>query len=177
MPARTVGLYIGKFQPFHKGHLYAVRYITTRVDRLIIAIGSSQYHDLVGQPFSAQERRQMLKRTLVAERIANVSIFEVTDIHDDKRWVEHVTNTLPKFDVVFSNNELVRRLFNSQGFSVESTKFLIGVNGTFIRQKLTGREADWQAFVPAQSAEVIRASTHYVLGDGPDIEGNIQSGT
>ena len=37
------GLYVGRFQPFHLGHLEAIKHILKKVDTVIIAIGSAQY--------------------------------------------------------------------------------------------------------------------------------------
>ncbi|MCJ7698989.1 adenylyltransferase/cytidyltransferase family protein, partial [Candidatus Bathyarchaeota archaeon] len=37
------GLYVGRFQPFHLGHLCAVKKILGEVDEVIVAIGSAQY--------------------------------------------------------------------------------------------------------------------------------------
>ncbi|MDP6459455.1 MAG: adenylyltransferase/cytidyltransferase family protein, partial [Candidatus Hydrothermarchaeota archaeon] len=36
------GLLIGRFQPFHKGHVYVVKKVLKGVDELIICIGSAQ---------------------------------------------------------------------------------------------------------------------------------------
>ena len=36
------GLFVGRFQPFHLGHLDMVKYALTEVDELIIVIGSAQ---------------------------------------------------------------------------------------------------------------------------------------
>ncbi|MEM3079801.1 MAG: adenylyltransferase/cytidyltransferase family protein, partial [Thermoproteota archaeon] len=50
------GLFIGRFQPFHLGHLKAVEYIINRVDEVIIGIGSAQYSHTLENPFTAGER-------------------------------------------------------------------------------------------------------------------------
>jgi Nicotinamide mononucleotide adenylyltransferase len=34
------GLFVGRFQPFHRGHLEAVKYALGVVDRLVIVIGA-----------------------------------------------------------------------------------------------------------------------------------------
>ena len=36
------GLYVGRFQPFHLGHLGAVKSILEDVEELVIVIGSAQ---------------------------------------------------------------------------------------------------------------------------------------
>ncbi|MBI5133324.1 MAG: adenylyltransferase/cytidyltransferase family protein, partial [Thaumarchaeota archaeon] len=35
------GLLVGRFQPFHNGHLHAVKFALTKVEMLWIAIGSA----------------------------------------------------------------------------------------------------------------------------------------
>ncbi len=158
MPAGKIGLYIGKFQPFHNGHLFAITTISPNVSKLIIVIGSSQYHNLKSQPFSAQERRQMIEHTLAAESINNFSIAEVPDVHDNDNWVEHVRHYVPQFDIVFTNNELVRQLFAEKGFEVKAIRLLPGVSGTLVRQKLGTKASDWQSLVPGATASIIKSS-------------------
>ncbi|MEM3596417.1 MAG: adenylyltransferase/cytidyltransferase family protein, partial [Candidatus Bathyarchaeia archaeon] len=58
-----VGLYVGRFQPFHLGHLEVVRSILNRADELIIAIGSSQYSHTRRNPFTAGERVTMIRES------------------------------------------------------------------------------------------------------------------
>ncbi|HDH28034.1 MAG TPA: nicotinamide-nucleotide adenylyltransferase, partial [Euryarchaeota archaeon] len=49
-------LLIGRFQPFHKGHLAVIKKILSEADELIIVVGSSQHRGAVENPFSADER-------------------------------------------------------------------------------------------------------------------------
>jgi nicotinamide-nucleotide adenylyltransferase len=156
MSAQTIGLYIGKFQPFHNGHLFAITTIAPTVDSLIIAIGSSQYHGLENQPFSAQERRQMIEQTLTAAAITNCSVVEVPDIHDNEHWVDHVRKYVKRFDIVFTNNESVQQLFRQKDFTVKPIKVLPGVSGTLVRHKISTQESDWRSLVPAATANVIK---------------------
>jgi nicotinamide-nucleotide adenylyltransferase len=156
MPAQKIGLYIGKFQPFHNGHLFAIKDILPKVSQLIIVIGSSQYHDLPDQPFSAEQRRQMIERTLGSESIDSFSIAEVPDIHDPEHWVEHVCRHIPRFDIVFTNNESVGQLFTKKEFKVESIKALPAVSGTAVRQKLAAADSSWQSLVPPAAAAILR---------------------
>jgi nicotinamide-nucleotide adenylyltransferase len=50
------GLMMGRFQPFHFGHLDLVRQILKECDEVIIAITSSQFNYLDKDPFTAGER-------------------------------------------------------------------------------------------------------------------------
>jgi len=53
---RNVGLYIGRFQPFHNGHLQAVKSILREVDELVIMVASAQLSHSETNSFTAGER-------------------------------------------------------------------------------------------------------------------------
>ena len=50
------GLLIGRFQPFHLGHLNAVEYALKNVDILWIVVGSADKSHEYRNPFTAGER-------------------------------------------------------------------------------------------------------------------------
>jgi nicotinamide-nucleotide adenylyltransferase len=56
------GLYVGRFQPFHLGHLDAIKYTLKEVDELVIVIGSAQYSHNANNPFTAGERLVMVRQ-------------------------------------------------------------------------------------------------------------------
>ena len=58
-------LFIGRFQPFHKGHLKVIKDIIKKDYRVIIGIGSSQYSHTVDNPFTSDERKKMIQETLL----------------------------------------------------------------------------------------------------------------
>ncbi|RMF91195.1 MAG: nicotinamide-nucleotide adenylyltransferase, partial [Methanobacteriota archaeon] len=59
-------LFIGRFQPLHKGHMMIIKRILEETDALSIVIGSSQHAGTPENPFSADEREEMLRRALEA---------------------------------------------------------------------------------------------------------------
>jgi len=58
------GLYVGRFQPFHLGHLSAVKSVLKDVEELVIVIGSAQYSHTTANPFTAGERLIMIRKAL-----------------------------------------------------------------------------------------------------------------
>ena len=58
------GLYVGRFQPFHLGHLDAIKYALKQADELVIVIGSAQYSHNANNPFTAGERLIMVRQAL-----------------------------------------------------------------------------------------------------------------
>ena len=114
------GLYVGRFQPFHNGHLDAVKYVLQNIDELIVVIGSAQYSHNNHNPFTAGERIVMIRQALLE---ANVNldklwIVPVPDVHLHMLWVSAVEGYTPKFTTVYSNEPLTRRLFMEAGYKV-----------------------------------------------------------
>ncbi len=149
-------LIIGRFQPFHKGHMEVVNYIISKYDDVIIGIGSAQYSHTLDNPFTAGERHLMISRSLEARGIHNYYLVPIEDLHRNSIWVAHVESIAPPFDVVFANNPLTKRLFEERGYKVEVPPF-------YDRAKYSGREIrmriihgeEWEHLVPREVYETI----------------------
>lgn len=150
----TTGLFIGRFQPFHNAHLQDIKDALKEVDELIIAIGSSQFSHTEENPFSVEERIEMIEDTLIKNNISNYTIFPVPDISDDKRWVEHVNVIVPKFDVVFTGNDFTEKLFKEKNHNVKKIKLIEGINSTTVRDKIAQNQ-NWKELVPKEVADFI----------------------
>ncbi len=151
------GLFVGRFQPFHLGHSFAIKYILEKVNNLIVLVGSAQFSYTWRNPFTAGERIEMIYRSLDKHDLEKVLIIPVDDTYERNYiWVRHVENYTPKFSVVFSNDFLTRRLFLDAGYSVLNVPFYNRkeVSGTRIRQ-LMAEEKEWKNLVPNGSREVI----------------------
>ena len=116
-------LFIGRFQPFHLGHLEAVRTIRTKrpSECLLLGIGSAQESFTVQNPFTAGERFDMIDRSLREAEIDGVQIIPLVDINQHAVWVAYVVGLLPAFHRVYTNNPLTRTLFEGAGYPVEGT--------------------------------------------------------
>ncbi|OIO22101.1 nicotinamide-nucleotide adenylyltransferase [Candidatus Micrarchaeota archaeon CG11_big_fil_rev_8_21_14_0_20_47_5] len=151
------GLFIGRFQPFHLGHLNAIKYALSKCSSLIILVGSAQKSRTRENPFTAKERMEMISRTLKAEGLlSRCKILPITDIECDGNWVSHVVKTAPKFDALYTNNPLAIKLFSSAGFAVKKIPFFSrkSLEATKIR-KLMAEGKDWEKLVPKEVAKFI----------------------
>ncbi len=128
-----IALFIGRFQPFHSGHLDAIKQIEAY--EVIIGVGSSQYSNTKDNPFSFEERKKMIEKALTGLDI-NYKIIAVPDIHDAKNWVAHVKNIVGKFDVVYTGNSVVEQLFKEKNYVVKKLKINIKISGTELRKKM-----------------------------------------
>lgn len=150
----TTGLFVGRFQPFHNAHLIDIKNALKEVKKLLILIGSAQYSHTKDNPFSIEERKAIIKAVLKAEHIKNCRIFALADINDDSKWVDYVKANLPKFDVAYSGNPRVIRLFKEKGVKVKKIKLIKNINGTKIREKIM-KDKNWRDDVPKVVGEYI----------------------
>jgi len=154
----TRGLFVGRFQPFHNGHLQIVKNLLEKVDELIIVIGSSQYSHDLDNPFTAGERITMIREALKAEGIPcyRYWLIPVPDLHVHMLWVSQVVGYTPKFDIVFTNEPLTKRLFIEAGYKVESIPYYKRelYSATEIRRRILNDEP-WKDLVPKKVAEKI----------------------
>ena len=80
------GLLIGRFQPFHFGHLEAIHFGLSKVDTLFIGIGSSNKSHQERNPFTADERKEMITSSLDRKTLRRVSIHYIPDLGDHSKW-------------------------------------------------------------------------------------------
>ena len=59
-----IGFLIGRFQPFHLGHLEAIKFALSKVEHLHLGIGSSNKNHEKRNPFTADERKKMILSSL-----------------------------------------------------------------------------------------------------------------
>jgi len=149
-------LYIGRFQPFHNGHLSAIEYMMNKgASPIIIGIGSAQLAGDEKNPFTYEQRRAMIDHVL--EPIPNLTyeIVAIPDINDAEHWVEHVKGIAPEFDAVYTGNDYVRELFEKANDTVEDIPQLEGVSATRVRELIKKNDPTWITLVPtAVSAHV-----------------------
>ncbi|MEM0096013.1 MAG: nicotinamide-nucleotide adenylyltransferase [Candidatus Bathyarchaeia archaeon] len=153
------GLFVGRFQPFHKGHLQVVKEILNEVDELVIAVGSAQYSHRLDNPFTAGERLVMIRKALEEAKIdlSRIWIVPVPDVHVHMVWVSTVEGYTPRFNVVYSNEPLTRRLFIEAGYEVKAIRFHKRevYSATEIRERML-KEENWEELVPKSVAEFIK---------------------
>ncbi|WP_332898294.1 MULTISPECIES: nicotinamide-nucleotide adenylyltransferase [unclassified Haladaptatus] len=151
----TRGFFIGRFQPFHNGHFAMVERIAEDVDELVLGIGSAGDSHSTNDPFTAGERIMMITKALTDLDLVTYAV-PIEDLDRNSVWVSHVQSMSPTFDVAYSNNPLVVRLFKEAGVTVrQSPMFNRAVfEGTEVRARMIDG-TDWEELVPDAVAEVI----------------------
>jgi len=150
-----IGLFIGRFQPFHKGHLELIKKALKEVRNLIIVVAIPM--DQTSQdPFSAEERKDMIEKALHNEGIMGFVLYTVQDIPSDDEYVQHVRNHVPTFNVVYvGDNKLNEELFKKAGFTVKTCPRFFNIEATKIRKLIVRNDPHWKEMVPELVVEYI----------------------
>ena len=145
------GLMMGRFQPFHLGHLDLVRQILKECDEVIILITSSQFNYLEKDPFTAGERIEMIHNSIKESDIDlnRCIILAIENQFNVATWSAYLKSMLPHFDKVYSGNEYVKMLLADFDIEVVKPIFLDRekFNATEIRFMIISGDA-WQVLVP-----------------------------
>jgi nicotinamide-nucleotide adenylyltransferase len=143
------GLLIGRFQPFHLGHLEALRFGLSKVDKLWIGIGSSNKPAEKNNPFNSDERKEMILSSIDDSIRNRIQIFYIPDMDNHDKWIENIDRIVPEFDVVFTNDKLTQSLYYNRGKKIIEVIFKERetLSGTNIREKIVS-DQDWNDLVP-----------------------------
>ena len=144
------GLLIGRFQPFHLGHLEALQFALSKVDKLWLGLGSSNKPIERNNPFSAEERKQMILSSIDDSMKNKITIYFIPDVDNHVKWIEKIDTIVPKFDIVFSNDPLTDHLYSKRTVQVISIPFLNRdtLSGTNIRNLIIS-DQKWDDLVPS----------------------------
>jgi len=143
------GLLIGRFQPFHLGHLEALRFALSKVDKLWVGLGSSNKPIEKNNPFTAEERKEMILSSIDDSMKGRISIYFIPDVDNHVKWIEKIDTIVPKFDIIFSNDELTKHLYSKRTIQVIPIPFLNRdkLSGTNIRDLIIS-DQKWDDLVP-----------------------------
>lgn len=153
-------LVVGRFQPLHKGHVALVTRALEDSADVVVAIGSSTAKPSLRNPFSADERRQMLTAAFQSDvQAGRLRIVEVPDLHNPPRWVDHVLSITGRVDRVYGNDDDTMDLFERAGVPVVQSGLVDRerYQASAIRAQLAEDDAGWRKAVPAAVAPLLES--------------------
>jgi nicotinamide-nucleotide adenylyltransferase len=184
-PAADVGgrrraMIVGRFQPFHRGHLAVVNFALGMCDELTIVVGSSQESGTERNPFDAATRAAMIRAGLADSGVGTerIRISQAPDFGNDELWCRHITEKEGPFDLVVSGNAWVRDIFRGRGVeAVEPPMFeRDAVSGTRIREMMARGSGGWEMLVTPGVAEIIRCEGRVAKAAAKGVPRRIPSG-
>jgi bifunctional NMN adenylyltransferase/nudix hydrolase len=88
-------VFIGRFQPFHLGHVAVVKHALSQSQHVILLIGSAEQPRSTRNVFNFNERVQMVLSAFNPEEAARIYCVPLIDIlYDDSRWVKSVVQAV-----------------------------------------------------------------------------------
>ncbi|MFA6305133.1 MAG: nicotinamide-nucleotide adenylyltransferase [Candidatus Gracilibacteria bacterium] len=150
-------LFIGRFQPFHKGHLEVIKEILEKNDRIYIAIGSAENSFLPENPMTASERFQIIDESLKEAKIPSEKyrIIPIRNINNYYLWFEHVNTYIPPYDTLYTGSEIVKACYLGKTVKIKNLKRKFEISATKIR-KLILEDKKWEEYVPKACANLIK---------------------
>lgn len=161
LPPGKTPVFIGRFQPFHNGHLEVVKWISRQVKSFFIVIGSMQEYDIAANPLGYKERREMIEKALAAANIKNFKIFGLPDFLNDAAWSKKLLEILqdsPQKLVLVTRNDWSSSAAAKIGIETASHPvFCDGLSATSIRESINAA-VSWKEFVPSAVADYLENS-------------------
>lgn len=94
MPSFDAAVLIGRFEPFHRGHLGLLRGALATAPMSIVVVGSSHQARTPRNPFSAAERMDMIRSALPPDEAARLRFVPMRDYWNAERWAAAVVQAV-----------------------------------------------------------------------------------
>ncbi len=150
---------MGRFQPFHLGHLELVKQILSECDEVIIALTGSQFNYIEKDPFTSGERIEMIHQSLKDEGIelSRCYVIGIENQFNVATWASYLKSSLPEFQKIYSGNDYVTMLLADSGYEVVNPKFLerFIFNSSIIRLLIKNGD-ELVIFVPKGVSQIIK---------------------
>ncbi|MBD3256253.1 MAG: nicotinamide-nucleotide adenylyltransferase [Candidatus Lokiarchaeota archaeon] len=157
---KNIALFIGRFNPLHHGHIYVMKNILDDFQVLKIGIGSAQLDHTKNDPFTGDERKKFIEAALKKRGYSSkrYEIHKIPDIFNADKWVNHVVSIVGDFDVVFSNSDWVRKLFENADYEVgrKIVIFKKKFSGSRIRELIRNDKKEWRNLVPNEVIDLMK---------------------
>lgn len=169
-------VFIGRFQPFHNGHKAIVDAAIKQAREVIIVVGSSFASRNIRNPFTFEERRQMIKSVFPDN---NVKVVPVSDYpYDDNKWVRAVQNVVHgalawsadpiRIGLIGHEKDgssYYLKIFKPLGWGNVSVANVDGINATDIREKVLSGRWLFDTFPKLMPKESLRVMERTVYAD------------
>lgn len=146
---------VGRFQPFHNGHKALIRKAIEDCVDVTVGIGSSTARQSLRNPFTFDERRQMVEAVFGTQ----VRVVSLPDINDPPRWASHVMRITGPVDRVYGNDGENTGLFEAAGLPVVSPGLVDRdrFEARLIRAQMAEGDPTWRKAVPPEVARLLDA--------------------
>ena len=149
------GLYIGRFDPFHLGHLKAYELFCNLIEEVKIGIGAQKETDFL----SLEEKTKGVYEN------TGVQPIELEDLDCNHPfywdWGKYVLRKIGNIEIVATGNSYVKEDFSKNNIPVLWLPRYDNISGTTIRNKISRRDDSWKSLVSEKTKLLILNSNRY----------------
>ena len=168
MKKYKLGMYLGRFQPFHNGHKSIVDKMLEECEEVVIVIGSAQAKGTLKNPFPVWERSTMINSIYEDKPVAIISIPDRLNVGNNSGWGDYVMRLLHSFgyepDAIYQGYEVERNTwFKNWSVAIENlSRIDIPISATIIRAAIIEKREDFvRKNCPKEVAEYIINSIYW----------------
>jgi bifunctional NMN adenylyltransferase/nudix hydrolase len=188
--AHDVSVYIGRFQPFHLGHLAVLNKALTLAPVCVVVLGSAHQAPSFKNPFTWQERAHMITQALPKQKQKKLRFLPMPDVGNESVWVRAVRTGVEQAVLDLSTSQALRFILvghvkddsshyleQFSGWSLQPMPRMSAADGTALRhilfeQSRTGLAATLQALEPWVPVSTLNFLQTWLPGpsfnDGPN---------
>lgn len=140
-------VFIGRFQPFHNAHLEVLEQAFSLADKVILVIGSCRAAPSCRNPFSFEQRREMILAALSTEQRQRLIICGVRDyFFNDNLWLADVQRAVSEHTDEAGSIALIGAYKDATSYYVKlfpqwefvAANSRLGMGATDIRRRMFG---------------------------------------
>lgn len=150
----TVGMYGGKFLPFHLGHAYMVDVCSKKVDKLYVVLSSSEKRDKeICKRDGVKYMPAEVRMSWIGEYVSGMDGVEVINIKDDWsdedydwwKGAEMIVDAIPeKITHIFSSepdyDKFFRNFYDAEHIVIDAARKIVSISATTIRRNVDTHE-------------------------------------
>lgn len=170
-----IGVFIARFQPLHKAHMYVIEKALQECDKVVIMLGSSNKENMPRNPFNFRLRKELLSESLSnTHDMTKIQIYQFPDwseenlVTDDAVWGHYLYYNIVSrinqkyFTLYYSDDpQIVKNWFDDEVKKYISFCFLDrkkvfeGLSSTKIRQALLNFSAEDKKYLYKSLPEAV----------------------
>jgi len=152
-------LFIGRFQPFHKGHLAVIEWLLERFDEVVVVVGMASESHTWRNPFTAGERLLMIREALREKGLELSRIITVTapTLEVNIASLHYILMLSPPVHAIATRNPVMEAVARDIGLNVISPPLFHreAFMGEKIRLMIVAGDEKWKELVPPSVVKII----------------------
>lgn len=114
-------------------------------EKLVLIIGSADKFGTDENPWTLQEREEIIRASIPLELQEKIDIVGLNDVLDDDVWCENLKLLLAPGIFLYTGNTWVRDICERHGIETDWIEYTIDISGTRIREMIKNGEeiSEW----------------------------------